>query len=64
MPLSASPWSGLMRDAADLVLPRGVPGVPEAGEAEDLHVVKYATAGAYGLHLDATFAIPRAVTVP
>jgi hypothetical protein len=53
-----------MRDAADLVLPRGVPGVPEAGEAEDLHVVKYATAGAYGLHLDATFAIPRAVTVP
>ena len=61
--MPASPWADLMSDAAQLVLPPGVEGVPEAGPAEDLHVVKYATAGAYGLHLDATFAVPRAVTV-
>ena len=37
-----------MRDAASLVLPPTAEGVPPADHAEDLHVVKYATAGAYG----------------
>lgn len=51
-------------DAAQAVLPRNAsPHVPGAGALEDLHVVKYATGGAYGLHLDATCAVPRAVTV-
>jgi len=59
----ASAWATLMTDAANLVLPPDAQGLPAAGPAEDLHVVKYATAGAYGLHLDATFAVPRAVTV-
>ena len=58
-----TPWACLMQDAAQLVLPPDTPSVPDAGPAEDLHVVKYATAGAYGLHLDATCAVPRAVTV-
>ena len=56
-------WAPLMMDAVNLVLPPNTPDVPDAGPAEDLHVVKYATAGAYGLHLDATCSVPRAVTV-
>ena len=61
-------WAARMRDAAALVLPAvdaadgGVP-LPDAAPADDLHVVKYAPKGAYGLHLDATYAVPRAVTV-
>ena len=58
----ASAWATLMRDAEALVLPRGR-GLPPPAGAEDLHVVKYAPGGAYGLHLDATCAVPRAVTV-
>lgn len=61
-------WANLMKDAANLVLPphegtSNTPSVPDAGPAEDLHVVKYAPGGAYGLHLDATCSVPRAVTV-
>lgn len=69
----SSPWAALMRDATDVVLPRhgGAGGgaqsgddvLPSAAEAEDLHVVRYSPGGSYGLHLDATFAVPRAVTV-
>lgn len=55
-------WAALMRDAIDVVLPSSN-GLPDAGAPEDLHVVKYAPGGAYGLHLDATCAVPRAVTV-
>lgn len=55
-------WADLMRDAIRVVLP-SVGGLPDAGAPEDLHVVKYAAGGAYGLHLDATCAVPRAVTV-
>lgn len=66
-PLTApdTPWAQLMLDAAESVLPSDAsPGaVPGAGALEDLHVVKYAKGGAYGLHLDATCAVPRAVTV-
>ena len=65
-PLTApdTPWANLMRDAAQAVLPGDAsPHVPGAGALEDLHVVKYAKGGAYGLHLDATCAVPRAVTV-
>jgi hypothetical protein len=40
-----------------------VAGIPPPGAAEDLHVVRYAPSGAYGLHYDATCAVPRAVTV-
>jgi hypothetical protein len=40
-----TPWARLMKDAAQLVLPPNTPAVPDAGPAEDLHVVKYATAG-------------------
>jgi hypothetical protein len=40
-----TPWARLMFDAAQLVLPPNTPAVPDAGPAEDLHVVKYATAG-------------------
>ncbi|KAL1512017.1 hypothetical protein AB1Y20_005292 [Prymnesium parvum] len=58
----ASAWASLMLDAADVVLPR-CGALPGAAEAEDLHVVRYAPGGSYGLHLDATFAVPRAVTV-
>ena len=74
-----TPWADLMRDAADLVLPpqeallqddgssdgasKTSNGIPNAGAAEDLHVVSYAPGGAYGLHYDATCAVPRAVTV-
>jgi len=63
-PLTApeSPWAPLMRDSADVVLPSAT-GVPGAGPLEDLHVVKYGSGGAYGLHLDASMAVPRAVTV-
>jgi len=62
----ASAWAQLMHDSAELVLPRAVAeahGVPGAGALEDLHVVRYGAGGAYGLHLDATTAVPRAVTV-
>ena len=55
-----TPWADLMNDAIELVLPK-VPGLPDAGPAEDLHVVKYGPGGAYGLHLDASYAVPRAV---
>ena len=61
-----TPWADLMRDAAEAVLPSDAAAtglVPGAGPLEDLHVVKYAKGGAYGLHLDATCAVPRAVTV-